>query len=349
VITANELTLRKVSGSEADAVATLFSNLSWRQAPSYSRAAGRDMGAETDFLVFEDEGKPVGFASLRIKRAPIGNWGITYVSQGPAFSSSDQTDLVRFEKVLDLLVKEVVHTRRLSLRVQPPLLLGVPEKEISALFASRGFNTLEKKPYRTVVLDIAGDEPQIRSGFAGKWRRDLTRAERSGLRIESSSTSEAFDRFQPILDQLADRKGFVSRPSVPMLREVASAAGAADHLRVHLALKDDEVIAGHIGSYTGNVAVYLLGAANEVGRNLRASYLLQWAAICYAKSRNQIWYDLGGVDEVENPDVYRFKKRMGGQEVEFCSGYELAPSWVAQAAMKFGERAYDLVQAVKGR
>lgn len=349
MIAENEPTLRKVSVSEADAVARSLSNLSWRQAPSYSIAAAREMGAETDFLSIEQNGELVGFASLRVKRAPVGSWGIAYVSQGPAFSSSGETDLVRFGQVLKLLVNEVVYKRKLSLRVQPPLLLDVSENEISAVFEAQGFSALDNKPYRTVVIDIAMDDLQIRSGFAGKWRRDLSRAERSGLRIESSSGSEAFDSFQPILDELAKRKGFSSRQSVPLLREAATAAGKADHFRVHLALKDGEVVAGHIGSYAGNVAVYLLGAANQSGRDLRASYLLQWAAICYAKSRDQAWYDLGGVDEVENPDVYRFKKRMGGREVESCSGFELAPSWLARTALKIGERAYDFARVIKGR
>ncbi len=349
MIAENEPTLRKVSVSEADAVASSLPDLSWRQAPSYSIAAARERGAETDFLAFEENGELVGFASLRVKRAPVGSWGIAYVSQGPAFSSNGQTDLVRFGKVLELLVDEVAHRRKLSLRVQPPLLLDFSENEIAAVFQARGFSALDKKPYRTVVIDIAKDDLQIRSGFAGKWRRDLVRAERSGLRIESSSGLEAFDSFQPILDQLAEKKGFSSRPTVPLLREAALAAGKADHLRVHLALKDGEVIAGHIGSYTGNVAVYLLGAANQLGRDLRASYLLQWAAICYAKSRDQAWYDLGGVDEVENPDVYRFKKRMGGREVESSSGYELASSWLAQTALRLGERVYDITRAVTGR
>jgi lipid II:glycine glycyltransferase (peptidoglycan interpeptide bridge formation enzyme) len=349
VPTENELILRKVSVSEADAVASSLPNLSWRQAPSYSIAAAREIGAETDFLVLEEDGELVGFASLRVKRAPVGSWGIAYVSQGPASSSSGQTDLVRFGKVLKLLVKEVVHKRKLSLRVQPPLLPDVPEGEISAVFEAEGFRALNKKPYRTVVLDLAENDLQIRSGFAGKWRRDLARAERSGLHIESSSGSEAFDSFQPILDQLAAKKGFASKPTVALLRQAASAAGEADHFRVHLALKEDEVVAGHIGSYTGNVAVYLLGAANEAGRNLRASYLLQWAAICYAKSRDQAWYDLGGVDEIANPDVYRFKKRMGGREVESCSGYELASSWLAQTAVRVGERAFGITRAIAGR
>jgi lipid II:glycine glycyltransferase (peptidoglycan interpeptide bridge formation enzyme) len=71
--------------------------------------------------------------------------------------------------------------------------------------------------------------------------------------------------------------------------------------------------------------VYLLGATNEDGLRLNASYFLQWSVIQYAKSQGCNRYDLGGIDPVGNPDVYRFKQRMGGEDVSSAGPYEAMP------------------------
>ena len=73
----------------------------------------------------------------------------------------------------------------------------------------------------------------------------------------------------------------------------------------------------------GDTAVYLLGAAGAKGRDLLASYLLQWAVIEYAKRKGNRFYDLGGIDQKGNPDVYRFKKRFNGRYVAEPGPYEL--------------------------
>jgi lipid II:glycine glycyltransferase (peptidoglycan interpeptide bridge formation enzyme) len=89
-----------------------------------------------------------------------------------------------------------------------------------------------------------------------------------------------------------------------------------------LARLGDKAVAGHIGAYHGDTAVYLLGAANEAGLKSNASYLLQWRVIEYAKERGCNWYDLGGIDPEGNPDVYRFKMRIGGIDVCAPGPYE---------------------------
>jgi lipid II:glycine glycyltransferase (peptidoglycan interpeptide bridge formation enzyme) len=93
-------------------------------------------------------------------------------------------------------------------------------------------------------------------------------------------------------------------------------------MSVHLALHEGELVAGNVSGLTGNTAVYLLGASNSEGRKLRASYLLQWAVIEHAKSLGKFYYDLGGIDEHANPNVYRFKRGLKGRYVLENGCYE---------------------------
>src|SRR6185437_15038383 len=110
---------------------------------------------------------------------------------------------------------------------------------------------------------------------------------------------------------LIDRKRFSTRRDVTFFRRVQADEQVEQQLVVHLAWHDGELIAGHIGSFVGDTAVYLVGAATAKGRELRASYLLQWAVIEHAKSVGNSLYDLGGIDARANPSVYNFKKGIG--------------------------------------
>jgi lipid II:glycine glycyltransferase (peptidoglycan interpeptide bridge formation enzyme) len=77
----------------------------------------------------------------------------------------------------------------------------------------------------------------------------------------------------------------------------------------------------------GKRAWYFYGASSDEARNLMPTYLLQWEAMLWAKSKSCIEYDLWGVpDENEATleanfetrrdglwGVYRFKRGFGGE------------------------------------
>ena len=62
----------------------------------------------------------------------------------------------------------------------------------------------------------------------------------------------------------------------------------------------------------GDTAVYLVGASTSKGRDLRASYLLLWETIEYAKSKGNFFYDLGGINEREIQMCTVLKKDWAG-------------------------------------
>jgi peptidoglycan pentaglycine glycine transferase (the first glycine) len=80
--------------------------------------------------------------------------------------------------------------------------------------------------------------------------------------------------------------------------------------------------------YQGKTAWYLYGASTEVERNRMPTYLLQWEAIRWAKSKGCTEYDLWGIPDMDEEElekaftakrsheglwgVYRFKRGFGG-------------------------------------
>ena len=123
-------------------------------------------------------------------------------------------------------------------------------------------------------------------------------------------------------------------------------AAGKERMVIHLVSRGDELLSGHIGSYSGNMAIYLLGATSAKGRDLRASYVAQWAVIDYARELGLGHYDLGGVDRQENPSVYRFKERMGGVLYDGPAPVQCYPGALGGLMLRGAEAAYRLV---KGR
>jgi len=185
---------------------------------------------------------------------------------------------------------------------------------------------------------------EIRCGLDPKWRGDLAKSEQAGIETTRSVELADFDHFERIFLDLARQKGFMPSQDVRFFKHVQSSAPQDQKFVLHLAWHDGELVAGHLGSFVGNTAVYLLGANTSKGRELRASYLLQWKAIAYGKAVGNSFYDLGGIDQQNNPDVYRFKRRLNGRLVREVGPYELAPGVASKHAIRFAEKARNVLR-----
>ena len=334
--------LKRLTREEWDSLTEKFRDLSYRQCGSYAEAAARDIGANSEFVAVYRGGELVGLANVRIKMVPLVGLGVAYVNYGPLTDHQNEFSAELFGYCLDALSREYVEGRHLLLRVIPPLRGGQWVKDQSACLEAHNFKSLSRdKPHETFILDLEGQLTAIHKNLDGKWRSDLTRAQKSNIEVTRSATAVDVDRFAVLFDELSRKKGFSTRQGIAFFRGVLENASINKPIVVHLAWHDGVPVAGHIGSFVGDTAVYLLGAANAKGRELRASYLLQWAVIEYAKSVGNLFYDLGGIDQETNPDVYRFKKRLNGRLVAEIAPHERAPSGSIGRVLHFLEAAYN--------
>ncbi len=339
------LTLSRIDDSQADQLIGEFADASWRQCPAYARTAAAQIGAVSEYVKITQDGALVALANVRVKKLPVVGTGIAFVSHGPmVMRRGYEFDSVVFCEVLRKLSEYYSETRKLCLRIEPHVYADDLRDTVKTGFADAGFARQAGNGYQTFMIDLAPDLDVLRKNLNGKWRTDLNRGERGDLRITRSSDAEDFDRFAPLLEQLADKKGFSAPQDTEFFKNVAAQAAVSDNITVHLAWDGDELVGGHIGSYTGDTAVYLLGATTYKGRDLRASHVLQWAVIGHAKSLGMGRYDLGGVDEKSNPAVHRFKKRMGGTFAENIAICEKMPEQPYSAIIKGAEYLYRKVK-----
>jgi len=328
--------LRTVNLAEAQRGSSLLADLAYTQEPGYALEAAARVGARAEFALFEQAGAPVGFAALRIKPIPLLGGGLAYLHGGPATRLAGQA----FSSDLwaDCLARLAEHcaARKLTLRVASPL-AGADDAALAARYREFGFVPNGVDGGRTIVLDLARPLDDIRAGLVGKWRTDLRRGEQGDLRIVRSAEPQRIARLQPLLGALAARKGFaMAQDAAFFARAAGHAAPGHEPFVAHLAYRGEDLVGGHIGGLTGDTAVYLLGATGAAGREARAAFRLQWAVIEYAKERGLARYDLGGIDPQANPDVHRFKARMGGLETARAATWEkptgrIAPRVIAAA------------------
>jgi lipid II:glycine glycyltransferase (peptidoglycan interpeptide bridge formation enzyme) len=338
----NAITVERLPKQKWDALAPIFRDASYRQGSSYAAAAARCVGATSELNGLLENRSLIGLADVRVKAVPLTSLGIAYANYAPVSARDDGFSTEQFGLCLDALRQEYVERRRFVLRIVPTLNGGLFQQLQIACLESHGFRLCtQQKARETFLLDLAKPLAAIRSGFDPKWRSDLAKAERAGIIITKSVELDDFDRFETILGDLAKQKGFVPSQDVSFFRQVQTDTPQDQKFILHLAWHESELVAGHLGSFVGDTAVYLLGAANSKGRDLRASYLLQWAAIEHAKNVGNIFYDLGGIDQQRNPDVYRFKRRLNGRLVTEVGPYELGPDM-------FRKRLFQALEAARG-
>jgi Acetyltransferase (GNAT) domain len=334
------LVIERVSRVEWDELAANFRDLSYRQCSRYAEEAAKRVGAvsELNRIMTKDQ-QLIGLAEIRIRNAPMTPWGIAYANYAPVIMKGECFSECDFGRCLDALCQEYVERRGLVLRVVPPPNGGLFQSIQASCLEARGFRPCLTEPRKTFLLDLSRSLEEIRRNLNPKWRRSLMRAERLGIKITRSVELKDFAIFNDLFLECTKRKRFMPEQDVQFFKHVQSRAPSDQKMVLHLAWDHDELVAGHLGSYLGNTAVYLLGASNLRGRDLHASFLLQWAAIGYARIGGNAFYDVGGVDEQGNPGVYRFKKRLNGRPLTELAPYELARDPVSRGVIRLGAAA----------
>lgn len=312
------------------------------QHPSFAREAAAAVKADVEFGAFRRDGIVVGYCAVRVKRIPVLGGGLAYIHRGPAVTEGSE-GCALWTACVRALITRYGKAQGLSLRIAPPVERdGEIDRQREAALAACGLAPVSSEPERTIVVDIAPALGDIRRVLGPKWRGHLSKGERSGVTVTRSRESDAFAQFGAMLDDLEKSKGFSSGRDTGFFARVAAGAGSHEQVWVHLASVDGQIVAGHVGCFCGGRAVYLLGATTQAARDVRAAYVLQWAVIEFAKSLGIETYDLGGIDEVGNPNVFSFKNGMGGTIRDVAPAMELAArgisAWLVRSAMRWKRR-----------
>jgi hypothetical protein len=307
-------------------------------------------GKSVSRMLLRRRGEVVAAAEVRLLTLPVVRGGIAYVFWGPLWKRVGQRpDPQVFGQAIRALVQEYVVRRGMILWVNPKLIVE-RDPECLELLQREGLTAVERRQEKqSLLVDLSPSLEEIRKDFDKKWRNCLSKAERTGLSIESGTGVDLFEQFMPLHDRMLSRKRVVAESDIRKYRRAQEALPEPLKMKVVLAKAADVPCAGAIYSSAGDSAVYLFGATDEAGMRTSASYLVHWTIIEQLKAGGVRYYDLNGINPETNPGTYHFKKGLAGKrtpEVTFFRQFQaFAPSPANQCLMLMGK----LRQAVHGR
>ncbi len=208
------------------------------------------------------------------------------------------------------------------------LWLGPPEittQEMRFNFSTENWNLRKAStnilPSNTLFINLRKSPEAILKQMKPKTRYNIGLSQRKGVRVKSAGI-ENLDVWYTLYTETANRNG-VYLHNIEYFRavlqaKVSNTQSPAD-VRLLVAEKDGIPLAAMFLVMSENRAYYLYGASANQGRQLMATYALQWQAMLTAQNMGCTEYDMFGLAPRPNPThpmygLYRFKTGFGGEQ-----------------------------------
>jgi hypothetical protein len=277
----------------------------------YHRALGWE---PCHWAALNEQGEIVAVMLGLLRRYPLGV-GLIWCEGGPI------GDLAVCDETLQKAIRQTTGLKRIYCRFRCDRQRHVEDAlRLNVQGWSRSWFNLNTS--YSMSLDLAQEESQLLASCERNWRRNLRLAGESNLIVRQW--------IDPSVDEIVS--AYASMESLKGLEEQHS-RDEFMHLLTNFEQQlviyrgDDEQ--GELVSLRGwlvfgNRAIDVLSATTERGRELRASYAVTWALIRHCRLLHLEACDLGGIDPVLNPGVYRFKKGTGAAPIEFLGEWDWA-------------------------
>jgi lipid II:glycine glycyltransferase (peptidoglycan interpeptide bridge formation enzyme) len=285
-------------------------------------------------------------AQILFRRLPLG-LTLAYVPKGPLVNWDDSEQV---HALFAAIHAEAKKRQAIFLKVEPNVASGVvatrpnhgqrmesawplPSEAIKFL-TQAGFHPADTiQPRTSLVIDLNGDEAALLAAMKQKTRYNIRLAEKKGVTVRQGSAAQV-----AIFHQLALITATRDSFGVHSLDyyQAAYTLFAPDRCALLMAEFEGQPLAALMVFRQAQKAYYFYGASSNEYRNLMAPYLLQWAAIRWAKNQGCTHYDLWGIPDADPASleaeferrndglwgVYRFKRGFGGQWLQSVGAYD---------------------------
>ncbi|MEU4092609.1 peptidoglycan bridge formation glycyltransferase FemA/FemB family protein [Streptomyces sp. NPDC026673] len=205
----------------------------------------------------------------------------------------------------------------------------------------------DAQPRHVFRVPLAGrSTDDLWSGLNQEWRRNIRRAEKSGVEVGVGGPEDLPEFFR-LLTLTEERDGFRLGRSLEYYRRQYEALNAEQpgRMKLYLARHEGEVLAAHTMITVGRRVWYQTGASANHRREVRPSNALQWRMLRDAHAQGALEYDMRGVPSTLDPEdrafgLTRWKLGTGGQVVETLGEWETALDGTANHALYRAFRLY---------
>ena len=263
-------------------------------------------------------------AQMLLRRLPFG-LNLAYIARGPV-GASCTPGAGRWDELWPEVDDYCRQRRVIFLKVEPDLWEATQDQDCTGLNPGafpRGFRLSKHaiQPQRTLVVNLAGEEDRVLARMKQKTRYNIRLALKRGVVVHPGADLEAFYRLMEITGG-RNEFGVHSRAYYQRVYELFYPA----HCQLLVAEYQGDPLAAIMVFARGRRAWYFYGASSDQHREKMPTYLLQWEAMRWARSRGCTDYDLWGVPDVDEQTleenflkqrgglwgVYRFKRGFGG-------------------------------------
>ncbi len=229
------------------------------------------------------------------------------------------------------------------------------DPRLARMLAAAGFRPARRvQPVRTILLDLqpAAPEDALLAAMKPKTRYNIRLAGRRGVTVRPATTPADLQAFYDLMTVTGTRDEFAVHsldyyqsalaqfgPKLSFQeREPGSGVGPQATLLLADHPDHPQPLAGLMAFAFGAEAIYMYGASSDAGREHMPTYLLQWAAMRWARAQGCHRYDFWGIPDDptaeapadgDNPNVrqglwgvYRFKQGFGGREVTYPGAWD---------------------------
>ena len=257
-------------------------------------------------------------------RQVLGGLSLGYIPKGPL--GADWPALL---PEIDALCRE---HKAIFLKVEPDLW---EEEACLAIFKQPGWQRSRPiQPRRTIFIPITGDEEQLLAAMKQKTRYNIRLAEKKEISVQAGEDMGIFHQMMVVTGK-RDGIAVHAQAYYQKAYDLFHPAGQCDLL---FAYYGAQPLAAIMVFAQGQTAWYMYGASTDVERNRMPTYLLQWEAMRWARSKGCTEYDLWGIPDVNEEElekgfmaknshdglwgVYRFKRGFGGDVLRSAGAWD---------------------------
>jgi lipid II:glycine glycyltransferase (peptidoglycan interpeptide bridge formation enzyme) len=272
-----------------------------------------------------------GLAQILFRRLPLG-LTIAYIPKGPVVDWTDSHQCQALWVDIHAVARK---NRAIFLKIEPDVCESdSAAQQVFSSLTEQGFRPADTiQPPMSQILDIALADEAILGAMKQKTRYNIRLAERKGVTVRQGTLAD-IDHFYELSRLTAERDGFGIH-SLAYYQQ-AYHLFAPDRCTLLLAEYEQTPLAALMVFKQGTTAYYLYGASSNEERNRMPTYVVQWAAIAWAKAQGCRRYDLWGIPDAD-PDtleaefqsrndglwgVYRFIRGFGGELIRSIGAFD---------------------------
>lgn len=186
----------------------------------------------------------------------------------------------------------------------------------------------------SMYLDLTLSEEALKAKLSKNWRRNLNRFKKDDLVIREWRNINIDEMIGIYRDVEKFKKIGIQYTDIE-LRKVYN------YFKDKIIIYRCENLKGELVGFRGVIilgtnACDFFAATHESARKLYPSNKLLWTIILHCKRIGILYYDLNGIDPVNNPGVYNFKKGTGARFIKDLGEWEWTNSKLLGIVLNFG-------------